>query len=462
MARVPVILAADVAGGDITAALAATLFFGLLIIAGRLLVRGSSDVTLLFLLGFGLFYGFRPLLFVLGLDEPFPETLFSTAETPALLTTTLLGLGLYLLLAILGIAAITYSGARGWAPFFIRYEIDPSRARTVVVVMTALATLISAYLVARHGGVGALISAAKYEKSLAGLYLLRAVPAVGAVVAAATFLETRKNHGTRHLALLALLCSIANAYFVFLWGSRSVLVVVGATIVLGLRPKGRLSPQRQRVLLRIVVAALLVVAVASGLRIARDTLTHGEVQEVYSEASIWRQASLGTNSIIFDAALLSFRDWPERNRFRDGEDFVNGVVGLVPRIVWQDKPQAIAPGKWFRQVYEPRKVNGWPMGAAALWYLNFGWVGLLAGGALSGLALGMIAAAQRRTPDSGFNTAAAVVTGVYVLGLGWDNETLMRAVLWLAPLTFIGWYITEPARRRARLAAKRRRSASRT
>ena len=57
-------------------------------------------------------------------------------------------------------------------------------------------------------------------------------------------------------------------------------------------------------------------------------------------------------------------------------------------------------------------------------------------------ALGMVAAAQRRRPASGFNTAVGVVIGVYVLGLGWDNETLVRAVIWLGPLYLVARYVT--------------------
>lgn len=431
----------------LTALLAACVFFGLLVIAGRFLVRGPTDVILLFLLSFGMFYGLRPLLFVAGLDEPFPEVLFNAAETPRLLTTTLLGLSVFLLAATVGIAVVLRSRAAGWGPFFVRHEVSLRRALTVVLALTVVSTLISAYLVATHGGVGGVISAAKYDKALAGMYVLRTFPAVGAVVAIATYLMGREGSRAPMVARVALLCSVANAYFVFLWGSRSVLVVVGATIVLGLSSKRRLNARQKRVVVRIVVAALLVVGVAAGMRMVRDTLTHGEVQDVYAEATVWRQASLATNSIVFDAAMLSFRDWPEKHRFRNGEDFFNGAVGVVPRAVWPEKPQAIAPGKWFRQVYEPQKVNGWPMGAAALWFLNFGWLGLVFGGFLSGLALGMVAAAQRRAPDNGFNTAAAVVTGVYVLGLGWDNETLIRFVIWLVPLAMIGWYITRDARK---------------
>ena len=437
----------------LAAVLAAILLFGLLLLGAKTLTRGAGDVVMLFLLGFGLFYGFRPLLFVLGLDEPFPEALFSTGESAALLTKTLVGLSLYLGVVLIGIAAVTQSRSRGFGPFFVSREIELRRAMQVVAVLTVLGTLLSAALVARYGGVGGSITAAKVDKALAGLYLLRTIPAVGAVVATAAFIDARKRaEVSRLVAYAALLCAVANALYVFLWGSRSVLVIVGATLILGLRPRRhrrhrqRSVAERQQIALRLGLSVLLVIGVASGMRIARDTLTRGEVQPVYAEASMARQASLATNSIVFDAAMLSFRDWPQPYAYRDGEDFRNGVLGLVPRALWANKPSAIVPGKWFRQVYEPNKINGWPMGAGALWYLNFGWLGLVLGGLVSGLALGLVAAAQRRAPTNGFNTGVGVVIGVYVLGLGWDNETLIRSVIWLVPLYLVSRYVAPASR----------------
>jgi hypothetical protein len=450
-------------GVTLTEVLATSLLVGLLVVGAALLARGAGDVVMLFLLGFGLFYAFRPVLFSLGLDHPFPEELFDGPTNADLVAKTCLGLSLFLALALVGVGVVTVSRGRGFGPFFIEREMDMRRAAIVVAVLTALSALVSAYLLARFGSVGRMISAAKYDKALAGLYILRTFPAVGAVVATATFIDARARSGvSRRFTNLALTAAVLDAFFVFLWGSRSVLVIVGATLILGLRgrgsvlgrrtatpPSGRTPKRarRQRIVVRLLLAGLLVIGVASALRVARDDLTHGEVQSVYADAGWARQASLATNSILFDASMLSFRDWPDQYQYRYGEDFYNGAVGVIPRAVWAGKPTAISPGKWFRQVYEPGKVNGWPMGAGALWYLNFGWWGLVVGGLISGTALGLVAAAQRRRPSNGFNTAVGVVVGVYVLGLGWDSETLIRAIIWLVPLWMVGRYIAPQPRR---------------
>ncbi|WP_432476757.1 hypothetical protein [Nocardioides sp. GXQ0305] len=432
--------------------LAAILYFSLLVTCAVWFSRGPTDLVLLFVLVFCLFYGFRPLLFILGLDVPYPTELFFPEELPHLLTRTLLALTLYVFAAVVGIAAVTRSGTRGWAPFMTDRETDLRRALTVTLVLTGISALVSAYLMARYGGFGGVIVASKYDKALAGLYALRSVSGIGAIVAVTTFIDMRRQGApSRLLTWGTLVCAFANAFFVFMWGSRGVLIVVAATLVLGLQSNRQRRPHapRERVLVRLLVAVVLVIVAASGLRLARDTLSHGEVQENYAASSAWRQASVGTNSIYFDAAMLSFRDWPSRYPLRRGEDFYNGAVGVVPRVIWRDKPEAIPPGKWFRQVYEPRKLNGWPMGSAGVWYLNFGWWGLPLGGLISGLVIGMLAAAQRRKPRTGFNSGVAVITAVFVLPLGWDNQVLMKFVIWLGPMWLLSYYLAPRIRTRA-------------
>lgn len=425
-----------------------SMLIGLIVLVGGSMIRGPRDLLLIFLLVFMQFYGLRPLLFVLGLDTPSPDEQFEVAAEAGLLTTTVLGVSLFLAAALLAFAAIRGSGVHGWGPFVRTRQVELKRALRVTLVATAVATVISAVLLARYGGVAGMVSAAKVDKALAGMFVLRVFPSVGAVLAIGTYLECRLRGASRTWSMVALGCGLLNASYVFLWGSRSLLVVIVATLVLGLRRRGvsagRWRPGRAirwQVLLRLTAATIVVIALAGGLRMARDTLINGEVQEVYAEASLARQVSLGMNATYFDAAMLSFRDWPRDYALRNGEDFKTGVLGVVPRALWEDKPDAIAPGKWFRQVYEPEKVNGWPMGAAALWYLNFGWIGIALGGLLTGGLLGVLGAAQVRAPDNGFNTAVAVALGVYVLGLGVDSDTVVRSVLWLVPLLLAARYV---------------------
>jgi len=451
----------DTASALVTIALSVAL-----IVLGGSLVRSPTDLVLIYLLVFAQFYWLRPALFAVGLDTPSPSEEFFSADVPGLVTTTVLGLTLFLVVTLLTTAVYQNAALPAWGPCFTRGPVRLDRLARVVVAMTAMAAVVSAFLVAKHGGVGGLITAAKFDKALAGLFVLRAIPSIGAVVAVGGFLEAHGRRAGRTLSRVMLLCAMANAFFVFLWGSRSLLVVLAAVVVLGLRrnrthhpvpladadPLDEVHPDapvatapaapRGRIVTRLVVATMCVVVAAGGLRVARDDLMHGEVLDVYAEASVWRQMSLATNATYFDAAMLSFRDWPDKHDFRHGEDFITGFVAFVPRVVWEGKPASIAPGRWFRQIYQPDKINGWPMGAGALWYLNFGWLGILLGGLLSGLLLGAMTKAQRQRPDHGLNRAVGVMIGVFVIGLGWDSDTLLRFLIWVVPLWIIAGYVS--------------------
>jgi hypothetical protein len=428
----------------VTAVLACLLLLGILGLFAVTLVRGPTDVVLIFLLVAGLFYAFRPVLFILGLDVPEPEALFNPPDEAADLTVTALGISVFLLAMYLATRAVLRSGLRGFGPFFTRSEPSLARLQRVTVGFTVVATLISGYLLLSHGGVGSVLSAAKVDKAFAGLFVLKVAPSMGAVVGMATALEAFPRRRPRPF-VLGLGCGFLNAAYVFLWGSRQMLVVVVAILVVGIQRRYDARSQLRRpVLGRLLVSALLVIGLAGGLRMVRDQFINGQVQPVYADAGLARRASLGTNAVYFDAAMLAFRDWPRHHPFRQGHDLVLGLEQAVPRKLWPGKPTDVVPGAWFRQIYDPTAVNGWPMGDAALWYLNFGWLGLAVGGIGSGILLGGVALAQRRRPENGFNTASAMVTGVFVISTGLDGGLLASAVIWWLPLWLIARYVTVP------------------
>jgi hypothetical protein len=65
-------------------------------------------------------------------------------------------------------------------------QVDITRAVGVSSGLTFLASLLSVYLITRFGGIRGVASAAKVDKALAGLSVLRAIPALGAVVSVST------------------------------------------------------------------------------------------------------------------------------------------------------------------------------------------------------------------------------------------------------------------------------------
>lgn len=420
--------------------LAALILLSLLALLVVFLCRTLTDAIGLFAIAFGVFYVFRMLLITTGLDGPSPDYLYSATDTAPLVTRTVLALCAFVLMVGVGAAAILAVLDRGTSRssvLFVKHEV-PLRAMLAMTLALTLVTLvISAVLISRFGGFGGLVTAAKVDKELSGLYFLKIPMYVGAIVATAAVLDLRRRKAPGGWVWFAAGCAVIDSVMVFAWGQRSALIIVIAMLLLGgLHDARSKHPHFRQSIGRLALAAVLVVSLAAGLRIVRDQLTAGEVNDIYASASPYRQASLAVNGNYFDASLLAFRDWPDSQEFRRGEDFYNGVVGAVPRALLPSKPEP-ASGVWFRQIYEPKNVNGWPVGAPTIWFLNFGYGGLLLGGLLSGALLGWVAQRQRHHSASAINTGVSFVLGLLVLQLGVPSDVASRALTWLAPLLII-------------------------
>jgi hypothetical protein len=287
------------------------------------------------------------------------------------------------------------------------------------------------------------------EKDLAGLFFLFVFPSAGSVcslLTAFTILQSRANRlerGQRRVVVISFLYAAFNGLGVYLWGARALLVIIAAQSVVGyftFRPastKRVTRGLRPRIFLALLLAFGVGMTLVFGLRVYRDQTLSGQVSGNIGGQSVVRQLSVATNSVYYDAYLLAVRDWPGRHRYRGGTDIYNGAVGVIPRAIWAGKPKIVAPGAWFRRVYEPENVNGWPMGSAGVWYLNFGPVGLVIGGLITGV---MVGAAARAMPDTRTNTLAfvmAVAIGFWVIGDGVDGQFVAKWAQWVLPMIFL-------------------------
>ena len=421
--------------------LATCLFFATLIFIAWRFASGPVDVVMLFTLVYGLFYGFRGLLLTFGLDLPYPEEFHVMANVPEVAAETLLWLTFFLVCFAVGLYVTSEVAPTHRTLFFAARMPSTSRLVLVTVALTALATLISVPLLLRYGGLSEFVRAVKVEKDLVGLYFLKVPAAIGAFTAVATFLQLRGGTGVaRRTSVVVLLCAILDGFWVFIWGQRSTLVILGVMLVLGAFVTRKEKLRTRNLIISLGLAAVLVLGVSLGLRYARDQLISGGVQDVVGEASFARKVSIGSNSTYFDASMLAFRDWPKEYPYRMGDDFVAGASGFVPRAVWEGKPKTVVAGRGFRNVYQPRIVNGWPLGAPTLWWLNFGPLGVAIGGLISGLVFGVLRRAQLNSEQSGLNVAIALVTTIYVFQTGVGPEWPVYFSAWLLPLALIVWF----------------------
>ncbi|MDQ4143769.1 MAG: oligosaccharide repeat unit polymerase, partial [Actinomycetota bacterium] len=193
---------------------------------------------------------------------------------------------------------------------------------------------------------------------------------------------------------------------------------------------------------RFIVGLALISVAIVGLRIARDVLISGEVAGTIAGETTIRQVSVAANVTYYDALILAKRDWTSTYPLREGEDYVIGLSGVVPRIVWESKPPNVSPGSWFRRVYEPEKVNGWPIGPVGEWYVNFGVVGVFLGGFISGVLIRIISRAEQNSLPTPLSYVSLVGLSLFIFPMGYNTETPIRIIAWLFPLVIVTRYLS--------------------
>jgi oligosaccharide repeat unit polymerase len=148
-----------------------------------------------------------------------------------------------------------------------------------------------------------------------------------------------------------------------------------------------------------------------------------------------------TNSIVFDHFLVIIDNHGIPN-LRYGIDFYNGMISIVPRAIWAQKPENITSGQWFSAEYIPHTAGGKPFTAIGEWWLNFSYPGLIVGAFLSGFLLRSF---WQVCIMSKFSLSSLLLTFVYlfmVSSIGVIYATIWSSiVLWLVPLLLIFWFI---------------------
>jgi hypothetical protein len=81
--------------------------------------------------------------------------------------------------------------------------------------------------------------------------------------------------------------------------------------------------------------------------------------------------------------MLLVRDWNFWGELHYGYDILIGNLSAIPRFMWDSKPEQVLPGAWFRQIYEPNSINGWPFSVIGEWVISFWLLGLIVGAAVT-------------------------------------------------------------------------------
>jgi hypothetical protein len=130
--------------------------------------------------------------------------------------------------------------------------------------------------------------------------------------------------------------------------------------------------------------------------------------------------------------------WPDAEPYQTGDDFVDAVQRALPLdLLGTPSGRYDPPPLRIAHVYDPDRVNGFPPTPVGEWLINGGWIGVLVGGLISGVALRSL---QRRYRDFESNTLSWTVMFVFVgtiMPLGIIVASVFRYKLMALPMLVI-------------------------
>lgn len=381
--------------------------------------------------------GVRPLIFALGFDTPRPEYLFTGQYHNDTVMVTLLSI-LWLGAFSLGFVYLR-SASRKIVPIFPVFRSLPDKRVIGAAVLATTSVAVFAHIPILQQGLSLKrsIHLVRRENFFEGLEFLAAMPELGGVLAAVSFLyelylRRRGYGGSNWFLILAITAYVVAAGLGLVQGNRAttvfplVLVVFAYPFAVGRRP-----------LPFMVCGIILPLALVAGLQGVRDEML--EISRPPEYQRVWRQVSHRLNLTTFDKLILVQRDWGSLSSNTWGGDLASGVVAPVPRFIWEDKPAAHR-GRWFRQKYQPEAEGGWPIVAWGQWYMAFGPLGVV----LSGLVAGLIFRAlsmryESRARNDVVHLVTAALIAVAVVPAGYTQNSALMFVLFVGPISVIAW-----------------------
>jgi hypothetical protein len=125
----------------------------------------------------------------------------------------------------------------------------------------------------------------------------------------------------------------------------------------------------------------------------------------------------------FGTACLVFQIFPEQEAFRRGSTLLVTALGFIPRAIWPEKPVGIGKDLtryYVGPYYEPTEGYSVTVTLPADLYLNFGWVGVVLGGFLLGVACRIVVTYASQGMVDGIQTRAArvLLPTFFIIGLG--------------------------------------------
>lgn len=405
----------------------------ILVIVGvffKVAMKLKSAPLLISLMFFSLIYVLRPGMLLLGANLISPS-LFGSPDLLA--TSALIYSSVYTIFALITVLVFTISRVSFGAGLYPKVGPNVDEiVRVFAFLLTLVAIPIGLHLYMRFGSIQGVLYASKISKELQGTFASRQLVGLAAFFMSVTLLV--EWQGRRRIILMFIYGGFffLNLFIFSLWGSRlEPLVLLSGIMLVMVSRNGIISA---KTLLKFVALGIVLLGSATFLYIYRLAELAGSWQVAMSR-DIATTTAVSLHMTRFDSLMLVTQDFLNPLASRNGDDFLNGLIMAIPRLVWPEKPESLLIGQWFRQWYEPDAVNGWTVGGPGEYLVNFGPMGLVIGGVIYGMLL--------MTAHNGFckmgrqhplSVMTSFVVVLIVVPEGSIIQLIPRVILWVFPI----------------------------
>jgi len=361
----------------------------------------------------------RPLMFFTGVDTPYPYSEFMRPDWGLIAVGLLMGAGWIIVFSLSHRFSYVSSAFEGLLPV-VPNGFDLRILFFCILFTTVLGAVLTGLLVLQAGSINGFMYSVKVGKDFSGSYVIREISVIAAIFSLLGLIAFAKNqqaHGFRVLRSSLFwafaLFLVFNCGVNYFWGNRYNIALLMISSLFAWHFHIRRLNFFNLALMAFV--ALLLLQTLKMVRLGALAETLG--REIVSTQSFWLNVSTSFHLNQFDAFILAFRDVGERFDYRYGKDFLNGLLSWIPRSLYPEK-ESFHIGGWFRRIYQPAVVNGWPITTIGSWYVNFGILGVLFGAAFSGFVASTFDKAYSNVSESTWQAVMCPVLGLFMFDGG--------------------------------------------
>ncbi len=405
---------------------AITMLFGLLTVTKK-----NLDAMFVFLLFIGIFHAasFLYLFGISGSSEFLPDALQGDAAYRLSAIFTVFILSTYLSYAVFLKTSVAHA-------LFPNYTSKRSDKMMIlgIIVLTLMALSVSMYALYKAGGIFKAADLVRHKNLFEGLSVLKKIVLFATLLNAAYLIDLitrrRKNEKIPLSLIYFFTATLAvNLFSSFLMGGKGIVVFPLAFMLFTALVCTTKRPIRTFILSLMALMALVISLQLTRITLVKQSTIKNPINTVYG--------ALHLN--VLDTNLVFINTLGKLHHVEIGDPFAKGLIGIIPRSIWKNKPEQIDPGGAFKRSLKPGSEGAWPIFGYNQWYASYGWAGVIIGGILTGLIISAIQGRYARHRGSPINMYISFMMNFYLLtpaGIG--SNIFINYIFFVAPLFIFG------------------------